>query len=195
MIWSSNVAPRAAEVEASLPGDGLVPDPDVVMDRAFTVPSSPPVVWPWLVQLGKRRAGWYLPRRIERLIPPRRRAVRHVEPAWQGLRVGDVIPDYGGADETFIVAVLDPPRSLVYRSRRRTVEVSWSISLSEAPGQLAPPAGTRPSSGGTRIHLRLRLGPVRRVWLAESVGGLFDLLTIAGLAAGLRERLIEQPDS
>lgn len=42
------------------------------------------------------------------------------------------------------------------------------------------------------MHLRLRLGPVRRVWLAKLVGGLFDLLTIAGMAAGLRERLTEQ---
>jgi hypothetical protein len=37
--------------------------------------------------------------------------------------------------------------------------------------------------------LRLRLGSVRRIWLAETAGELFDLLTIAGLAAGLRERL------
>jgi hypothetical protein len=39
------------------------------------------------------------------------------------------------------------------------------------------------------VHLRLRLGPVRRVRLATHVGGAFDALTIAGLAAGLRERL------
>ncbi len=59
------------------------------------------------------------------------------------------------------------------------MHVSWSIILGEAPGP----------ERGTRVHLRLRLGPVRRVWLAKSVGGLFDLLTIAGMAAGLRERL------
>ena len=43
------------------------------------------------------------------------------------------------------------------------------------------------------MHLRLRLAPVRRVWLAESVGELFDAITVAGMAAGLRERLAEQP--
>jgi hypothetical protein len=41
------------------------------------------------------------------------------------------------------------------------------------------------------VHLRLRLGPVRRVWLAETVGDWFDGLTIAWMAAGLRERLAE----
>ena len=39
------------------------------------------------------------------------------------------------------------------------------------------------------MHLRLRLGPVRRVWLAETFGELVDAVTIAGMAAGLRERL------
>jgi len=33
------------------------------MDRGFTVDTAPEAVWPWLVQLGKRRAGWYLPHR------------------------------------------------------------------------------------------------------------------------------------
>lgn len=78
--------------------------------------------------------------------------------------------------------MLEPPRVLVYRSRRRTVNVSWSITLGEGPGP----------DRGTRVHLRLRLGPMRWVWLVKSVGGLFDLLTIAGMAAGLRERLTEQ---
>jgi hypothetical protein len=58
--------------------------------------------------------------------------------------------------------------------------VSWSITLRPAPQK-------DPSS--TRVHLRLRLGPVRRRWLAKTGGELLDVLTTAGLAAGLRERL------
>jgi hypothetical protein len=41
------------------------------------------------------------------------------------------------------------------------------------------------------VHLRLRLGDVRRVRLAETLGGHVDALTVAGMAAGLRERLLE----
>jgi hypothetical protein len=41
----------------------------------------------------------------------------------------------------------------------------------------------------TAARLRLRLAPVRRRWLATSFGELMDVATIAGLAAGLRERL------
>ena len=43
--------------------------PDIMMDRAFTVPAPPAAVWPWLVQLGKKRAGWYLPGRAEGFVP------------------------------------------------------------------------------------------------------------------------------
>jgi hypothetical protein len=147
------------------------------MDRAFTVDATPASVWPWLQQLGKRRAGWYFARPVERFIPPGRRGIREVDPRWQHLQVGDVIPDYGGTHETFEVAEIQPPAVIVYRSRRGHTALTWSITLS--------PMGP----AGTRVHLRLRLGPVRHKWLAGSVGDLFDLLTIAGLASGLRERL------
>jgi len=38
----------------------------------------------------------------------------------------------------------------------------------------------------------VRLVPVRRELLAQHCGGMFDLLTIWGLATGLQERLREQ---
>jgi hypothetical protein len=174
-----NITPTAGEVALPLPGDQLVPHPDVVMDRAFAVDAAPGEVWPWLVQLGKHRAGWYLPRRIERFLPPSRRASRTLDPRWLDLQVGDVIPDYGGREATFRVATIDSPGVLVYESRRGRTAVSWSINATPSP-RLA-----------TRIHLRLRLGPVRRPWLAENAGGLLDMLTIAGMAAGLAERLAE----
>ena len=59
----------SSEGLAAMPGDDLLQRPDAVMDRAFTVNAPPDVVWPWLVQLGKERAGWYLPKRVERAHP------------------------------------------------------------------------------------------------------------------------------
>jgi hypothetical protein len=173
----ASVAATDAERAAARPGDGLVSPADIVMDRAFTVAAPPADVWPWLVQLGKRRAGWYLPRRVERVMPRSRRAIRQLDGRWTELRVGDVIPDYGGRDETFEVAELSAPTSIVYRSRRGRTEVTWSITLGHA------------AAGSTRIWLRLRLAPVRHRRLVSTVGEFFDALTIAGLAAGLRERV------
>ena len=172
-----------AERQAARPGDQLVEPADVVMDRAFTVAAAPEAVWPWLLQLGKRRAGWYLPARAERFLPAGRRAARALNPAWLGLQAGDVIPDYGGQHATFEVAQISPPHSLVYRSRRGRTSVSWSLILE--------PAAADGSS--TRVLARLRLAPVRHRWLARTAGELADLLTIAGLAAGLRERVAGRP--
>ena len=173
-----SVEPTVAERQAAAAGDDLVPRADVTMDRAFSLPAPPEQVWPWLLQLGKGRAGWYLPRPVERLLP--RRAIRALDPRWQQLVVGDVIPDYG-PDGSFTVAAIDPPRSLIYTSDRGRVRMSWAIAL-------------RPEAAGTRVHLRLRLSPVRHLGLAETVGGFVDLVTIAGMAAGLRERLEPRRD-
>ncbi|MEO8749996.1 MAG: hypothetical protein ABI384_06330 [Allobranchiibius sp.] len=180
------VAATACERREARAGDALVTPADVVMDRAFTVAGSPETVWPWLVQLGKRRAGWYLPGRVERLLPPGRRAARTVEHQWQQLGVGDVIADYGGRHATFTVAEIDPPSTLVYWARRRRTELTWSITV-------RPHDTPTASAEHTRVLLRLRLGPVRRAWLATTAGDMVDLLTIAGMASGLRERVAPHP--
>ncbi|KQX72299.1 MULTISPECIES: hypothetical protein [Aeromicrobium] len=169
--------PTAAEVTALLPGDDVVPDANVVMDRAFGLDAPPEQVWPWFVQLGKQRAGWYLPRWVERFVPPDRRAYRRIEPGLQDLAVGDVIADWGGPDATFEVAVLEPPSTLVHVSTRGSVRLSWAIRV------------TADGPGTSRVHLRLRLGGVRRERLARVGGGFVDWLTLVGLAAGLRERV------
>ena len=175
-----SVAATPEDVARVLPGDGLVPSADVVMDRAFTLAASAAEVWPWFVQLGKGRAGWYLPRGVERVIPAGRRGIRHLDPALQRLAVGQVIPDWGGRDATFTVALLEPPRALVHVSRRGHTDLSWAIVLRDVPA-------------GTRIQLRLRLGSVKRPRLAGTLGDLVDAATVAGLAAGLRERVSRAP--
>jgi hypothetical protein len=171
----------ATDAEKTTPrcGDELLDPADVVMDRAFTLPAPPSQVWPWLAQLGKKRAGWYLPAGLERFLPASRRAAWEIHVRWQHLQVGDTVPDYGGKNETFQVAHIDPPTSLVYTSQRGRTEITWSITV-------------QPVSAGTRVFLRLRMAPVRRRWLAETAGELLDVLTVAGMAAGLRQRLRAQ---
>ena len=174
----ASVAASPLEVAAPLPGDHLVPLPDVVMDRGFDLPAPPAQVWPWLVQLGKRRSGWYLPRGVERLVPSGRRAARRVLPArGRGSRSATSCPT--GAAAT--------PPSWWPRSRRRA---TWSTARSVGRTALTWVIVLRATGeGGTRVHLRLRLAPVRRTRLAHVVGGSFDAVTVAGMAAGLRERL------
>ena len=137
-----------AERAAVLPGDELLVA-DVVMDRGFDLAAPPESVWPWLVQLGKRRAGWYLPASVERLVPASRRALRHLEPRLLEHEVGDVVPDWGGADATFTLAAIDPPRTLLYTSRRGSTDLTWVPAPrpdrrdGRDPGAPAPAARTR----------------------------------------------------
>ena len=69
-----------------------------------------------------------------------------------------------------------PPHTLVHRSTRDHVRLSWAVVLA-------------PEGAGTRVQLRLRLAGVRHRRTAVVLGGAADRLTVAGLAVGLRERL------
>jgi hypothetical protein len=178
--WLS-VRATADEKASALPGDELVRS-DVTMDRAFTLDASPSTVWPWLVQIGKDRAGWYLPRVVDRFVPRERRAARRLDPRFASLEVGQMIADWGGKAATLTVAQLSPPLVLVHAARRGRTEFSWALVLTDL------------GDARTRVHSRVRLGPVRRRRLAEYGGGLFDAATISGLAHGLRERLADAQD-
>jgi hypothetical protein len=186
----------AADLLAPLPGDELVPRPDFVVDRAMGLPAPPAAVWPWLVQLGKGRAWWYLPAWAERFVwAEDKRGARRIVPELQALAVGDAVPDWGPGDPVFRVAVLDPPHALVYHSLRQRsnqwrwpqpdtprppdcLELSWALVLAPLPG------------GRARLHVRLRAAGVGRAKpLIELGGGLIDYVTIVLLFCGLGERL------
>jgi hypothetical protein len=172
----------------TLPGDDVLPEADIVMDRRLQLAGSPERVWPWLVQLGKKRAGWYLPRSVERLVPRRRRALRYVEPRLQQLREGDKIPDWGPGSPEFEVLAIEAPRHLLYWSQRPRrarrgrsrppIRLTWVLVLEGAGGDRSV------------LHLRLRLalghaaGP-----LVRTGGGAVDAVTVWLLGRGLNERL------
>jgi hypothetical protein len=165
------------------PGDEIVPGANMVFDHRTVIGAPPDAVWPWLVQLGKRRAGWYLPSSVERLLPSSRRASVVIEARHQGLVVGDRIPDYGGRDEYLEVVLLDPPRALVYRSERRGRPFSWALLLTQV--------------GADRCELRLRFrgrilsrGPLR--WAIVAIGGFFDWSTGWLMVRGLNERVSQR---
>jgi len=163
-----------------LPGDDVIPDAALVLDRARAIAAPPEAIWPWLVQLGKGRAGWYLPRPVERLVPRARRGARTLDPRWQALEPGRRIPDYGGHDAHLEVVTVDPPAALVYRSRRRSAEFSWALVLE--------PRGARETVVRLRLRATLRSRGLRRAAIV-ALGGLFDRVTSELMLAGLAERV------
>jgi hypothetical protein len=182
-------------------GDDLVPDATIVIDRYLDFEAPRANVWPWLVQLGKHRAGWYLPRSVELLVPRRRRASRVLLPQFQQLAAGMEVPDWGPGDPVFRVAELVPGRAIVYLSLRdRSAGHRWPADGSRGAGVLAlswalllddSAADITTGHSGTRVHIRLRLSPTstRLHRVIEVGGGFVDWLTIVGLRLGLAERL------
>ncbi len=79
----------AAEVARAMPGDDFVPRPVFNATRAITVDAPPAAIWPWLVQIGYRRAGWY---GLDWFDNDGRPSARRIVPELQRLRVGDTVP-------------------------------------------------------------------------------------------------------
>ena len=77
------------EVDASLPGDELQPHAQFRATRAITIAAPPEVVWPWLVQVGCRRAGWYSNDLMDNLGHP---SSREILDEFQTLEVGQWVP-------------------------------------------------------------------------------------------------------
>ncbi len=174
--------------EQALPGDDVISEPDLVIDRQLVLRAAPADVWPWLNQLGKRRGGWYMPRSVERFVPQSRRALRHLDPQIPDLALGVVIPDWGPGDPTFEVIEIEPPRFVVFWSERPRrprrgaarppMRLTWALAL------------TASGSGRSDLRLRLRLDLGHRAGLLPRYGGdLVDKITVAMLGQGLNERL------
>jgi hypothetical protein len=80
-----------AEVNDCFPGDELVPKPQTYSTRAVTIRAPAKRVWPWLVQLGQHRAGFYSYTWLENLSGAHMKNADEIVPEWQHLEVGDEV--------------------------------------------------------------------------------------------------------
>jgi hypothetical protein len=115
-----------AEASGSLPGDDVIAHPMVEWTRGVTVKTPPKRIWPWLVQMGYGRAGWYTPAWVDRIIEPTLFQLKTPSPTspdrllaeFQSLGVGDLIADGPDYRSYWRVLALEPQRAIVYRSVR-----------------------------------------------------------------------------
>ncbi len=106
----------------ALPGDDLIEAREQAT-HSITVNARAEEIWPWLVQMGSGRAGFYS---IDWLDNGGKPSAREVHRDWQQLRVGDVIPATPGSTEGFEVMRIDPERSLVLRASMRDGARTWN---------------------------------------------------------------------
>lgn len=174
----------------SLPGDRIVSDPDVVTDHAVTIDTPASAVWPWLVQMGWGRGGWYTARWVDRLLfPANRPSADRIVADLQQIEVGMFIPD--GPPETkcgLTVEMVERERALVLRSNTHlpmswrphaTLDWSWSFVLTPLD------EGRR-----TRFHFRSRWAT--SPWWLTAAGWLgvvpADFVMARDMLRGVKQR-------
>jgi hypothetical protein len=98
---------------------------------ATTLSAPPEQVWPWLVQMGVGRAGWYSWDRLDNGEKP---SADRIVPEWQDLEVGQRLNVSPDGQRWMTVAVVEPNRALVLRA---TAELPSGRSFDLRPAHLS----------------------------------------------------------
>ncbi len=105
----------AEEVRRTMPGDELVANPTFLATRAITIRGRPERIWPWIVQMGFDRAGYYGYDLIENLGSKTGiHSNESIVPALQHPRAGDLLPISTVAHLTF--GEIQSNRYLIWQS-------------------------------------------------------------------------------
>src|SRR5581483_10920421 len=187
-------SPATKEKERPLPGDELIADASGQVTQGITIHASPAAIWPWLVQMGCRRAGFYS---IDLLDNGNRRSAREIHPELQRLAAGDVIPATPDGDDGFEVLQVealhrlvlgglwdaDARRQLRFANPRpaRFWQATWAFVLEPLDGET------------TRLHVRARVAfpsseRLHAAWI-RPVHHLMESAQLAHLAARAEGRL------
>lgn len=180
--------PDEREDDRALAGDELLPDAHTWLTHGITIDAKPEAIWPWLLQMGCDRAGFYS---IDLLDNGGRRSAREVHPELQRLQVGQVLPAARGSEEGFEVLAIEPGRALVlgglwdggagrqlpFASARpdQYWQVTWAFVLEPLDDH------------STRLHVRARAafgkgGTLHAAWI-RPVHGLMEHAQLRGLKA------------
>lgn len=154
--WHTRWGVTEEELTRAMPGDEVIELPTFNATRAVTINALPEVVWPWIVQIGFGRAGWYSYDWLDNLGRP---SADRIIPELQHIEVGTLIPMGPGKDSGLRVTGFEPNRWLLWSDRKATTTWAWG---------LYPAEGER-----TRLITRVR---TRYQWTKPAI--LFSLLLI-----------------
>ncbi|MCW2637661.1 MAG: hypothetical protein JWQ99_4028 [Blastococcus sp.] len=172
--WHLRWGSTPEEAAGPMPGDDLVPVAHFSATRAITINAVPERVWPWLVQVGAGRGGFYSYDLLDALGRP---SAEQVLPEWQDVHIGDVaapMTQHPGPTTSFVVDAFRSPEHLVWAKQ----DSSWAWKLTPLPG------------GRTRLVTRVKQHYPRR--LASVVGVILlefgDFPMMRQMLRGIRRR-------
>jgi hypothetical protein len=191
--WHLRWGATDEELVATLPGDALCPNASAQVTHAITIDAPPQEVWPWILQIGQDRGGFYSYTVLENMIGCEMRNTADIVPEWQNRAVGDTVwfgtPKHFRGEARMIAAIVVPDRALVFatpadwqriQSGEEGREGTWALVLT--------PIGQRK----TRLIARARAGTNLPLWKRTVNFAFWEpahfvmerkmLLTIRGLA-------------
>jgi hypothetical protein len=137
------------EVGAPMPGDAELRSAFFQATRAITIEASVDAVWPWIAQMGYRRAGWYGFDQFDNDGVP---SATQILPEFQSPHIGEVI-----GEEGLTIKAIEPDRSLVLAFSNPTTvwvfkEGIWPKFGASSLSYLLQPL----TPGRTRLVVRMR---------------------------------------
>jgi len=172
------------EVARSMPGDDLVPSPTFCATRAVTIHGKPEEIWPWLVQMGYRRAGFYGYDLIENLGNGTGiRSAVTILPELQYPKSGDLLPISAVASMTF--GSIQPGDYLIWRGRATTPSdgsLLWALY----------PVDENHTRLISRVRLRYRWKEPRFL-LLDLFTEFGDHVAVPRILLGIKERVEGRP--
>jgi hypothetical protein len=118
------VRPLDDEDRRPLQGDDLLPSAKVRWTHGITIGARPAEVWPWLIQMGCRRGGWYS---YDSLDNGGVASANRVAPELQRVEVGDIFPWTPVTNDGFVVKAVAPESVLVLGDDAGNV--AWAFVL------------------------------------------------------------------
>jgi hypothetical protein len=183
--WYSRWGATDDEVHRDLPGDELVPQPRAQSTWAVTVAAPPDRVWPWLVQMGQDRAGFYSYEWIEnRVLRLDIHNADRIVPQWQDVSVGDRLWFY---PERYPIRPRLGPRVVAVEPNRAFLLCHQvTDDTDNCPGTwqfVLEPVSDR----CTRLILRARSGPSQTAWFDTLAEPAYFVMT-RGMLLGIKSR-------
>src|SRR6266446_430414 len=169
MTWGAT----ADEAASKMPGDDLLPNPDMLSTRAITIGAPPAAIWPWLVQMGSGRAGAYTYDWAENLFGLNMHSADSILPQFQDLEVGDVLP-VGSAGPRMRVEILDPGAAFVLWSEDGNWVWAFALHAEGDRTRLVSRnrIATRAASLAARSFSRLVMEPVSLIMERKMLLGI-----------------------
>jgi hypothetical protein len=172
IIRSATMGWGATELEIwrAMPGDELVPNPTFNSTRAVTIQGKPEDIWPWLVQMGYGRAGFYGYDLIENLGSERGlHSATRIHPELQQLAIGDEMPISFIA--TYDIQMIERDRFLVWDDEAKGA-FTWGLYPLD--------------DNNTRLVLRFRF---QHSWLDWIFTDWADQVAVPKILLGIKDRV------